>query len=130
MATRALVLLVGAAMLGGGGGEMVGECSAGDASCSNPPPAPSLLPVYDAVAPGSTTAVCVVSKESELPGLRIALLTILLLQPQMKVQLFAFDYVEEALADALSRIVSLLAPDGRWRACPVLCVPVRAREGG
>jgi hypothetical protein len=40
-------------------------------------------------------------------------LTILLQQPQMKVQLFVFDYVEEALADAVSRLVSLLAPEGR-----------------
>ena len=46
-------------------------------------------------------------------GLRIGLLTILLLQPQMKVQLFVFDYVEEALAEEVSRMVSLLAPDGR-----------------
>mmetsp|Transcript_28082 Transcript_28082/g.45197 ORF Transcript_28082/g.45197 Transcript_28082/m.45197 type:complete len:323 (+) Transcript_28082:136-1104(+) len=93
------------------------QCAAGDASCAaeagQRSRSSSLFPVYDNVEARSKTAVCIVSKASELQGLRIALLTILLQQPQMKVQLFAFDYVEEALADAISRMVSLLAPDGR-----------------
>ena len=92
-------------------------CAASDTSCAaeagQRSRSSSLLPVYDNVEAGSKTAVCIVSKASELQGLRIALLTILLQQPQMKVQLFAFDNVEEALADAISRMVSLLAPDGR-----------------
>jgi len=112
-----MLVLLSAALLGPGGGVASAEagrdvhCTAGDASCATG--SPPLLPVYNTVAPGSMTAVCVVSKESELPGLRIALLSILLLRPLMRVQLFAFDYVEEALADSLSHIVSLLAPDGR-----------------
>jgi len=57
--------------------------------------------------------VCVVKRESELPGLPIALMTVLTLQPRMRVQLFVVDNVEEALAHALSCTISLLVPDGR-----------------
>jgi len=98
------------------------KCTAGNASCEasggggaagGPQQLGILMPVYTEVAAGTKTAVCIVSREAELPGLRIALLTILLLQPQMKVQLFAFEWVEEALADAISRMVSVLAADGR-----------------
>ncbi|KAJ1488814.1 hypothetical protein T484DRAFT_1938402 [Baffinella frigidus] len=71
------------------------------------------LPVYATVETGSTTAVCVVSNESELLGLRIALLTVLQLQPTMKVQLFVVESVEVSMADELSEMIALLAPDGR-----------------
>ena len=53
-------------------------CTAGDANCAQGNP----MPVYADVATGSSTAVCVVSKASELPGLRIALLTLLTLSPR------------------------------------------------
>ena len=53
-------------------------CTAGDANCVQGNP----MPVYEDVAAGSSTAVCVVSKASELPGLRIALLTLLTLSPR------------------------------------------------
>ena len=107
--TRGRPLLATLVVLAHAVGANDAACTAGDANCAQG----NRMPVYADVAAGSTTAVCVVSKESELPGLRIALLTLLTLQPTMKVQLFAFDYVEEALAHALSRTISLLAPDGR-----------------
>ena len=56
------------------------QCATGDKSCAlhggtvgageaSEGEHVSLLPVYHEVEPGSTTAVCIVSKESELPGI-------------------------------------------------------------